>query len=159
MDRDAQGGDHAGVKYFHVVFTVPDCLHPIAITRQALFYGCMSVPMGHAEEILRRKGTAGRHETSILHRWLQPVLSSAHPLHRYGRRDKDGVVQFGRGARDSKGSFPCPALKGVPCQVPAIPHPPLKNESGCIPQELRKKCMEKGWLCTAIRLPYGSERA
>ena len=30
-----------GVKYFHVVFTVPDCLHPIAISRQALFYGCM----------------------------------------------------------------------------------------------------------------------
>ena len=28
-------------KYFHVVFTVPDCLHPIAINHQAAFYDCM----------------------------------------------------------------------------------------------------------------------
>ena len=28
-------------KYFHVVFTVPDCLHAIAMSHQAAFYDCM----------------------------------------------------------------------------------------------------------------------
>lgn len=30
-----------GVKYFHVVFTIPDSLHPIAMLHQRLFYSCM----------------------------------------------------------------------------------------------------------------------
>ena len=30
-----------GTKYFHMVFTIPDCFHPLAIANQALFYTCM----------------------------------------------------------------------------------------------------------------------
>lgn len=30
-----------GVKYFHVVFTIPDCLHPLAMSNQKQFYSCM----------------------------------------------------------------------------------------------------------------------
>ena len=145
-----------GVKYFHVVFTVPDCLHPIAMSRQALFYGCMFRAMGHAEKFFDARGLQGG-MTSILHTHGAPTCSIIPHIHCIvtgGGVDKGRVAQFGRVQRDSETFFSSlsGAQQGVPCQVPCHAHIRPQNEAVCIHQELRK-IMERGWVVCNLRLP------
>ena len=139
-----------GVKYFHVVFTVPDCLHPIAMSRQALFYSCMfRAAWATLKKFFDAKGLQGG-MTSILHTWGSNLFYHPH-IHCIvtgGGVDKDGVWHSLDGCKGiRKGlSVPCPgAQQGVPCQVPCHAHiRPQERErvhSAGNPQEMHGKRM------------------
>ena len=58
-----------GAKYFHVVFTVPDCLHPLAMSHQELSYDAMlRAAWGSLRKFYDAKGLQGG-MTCILHTW------------------------------------------------------------------------------------------
>ena len=92
-----------GVKYFHVVFTVPHSLRPLAVSRQARdpttrlsisqspFYDAMfRAAWGTLRTFYGNQGLQGG-MTAILHTWGSNLYyPSAHPLHRHQRWSGQG---------------------------------------------------------------------
>ena len=89
--------------------------------------------------------------TSILHTWGSNLFYHPH-IHCIvtgGGVDKDGVWHSLDGCKGFAKDFlfPVRALSKVfRAKFLAMLTSALKNESECIPQEIRKKCMEKGWV-------------
>lgn len=139
-----------GVKYFHVVFTIPDILHPIALSHQALFYSCMFRSAWHTlREFYKAQGLQGG-MTSILHTWGSNLYYHPH-IHCIvtgGGVDKNGVWHHLGGCKSNKEFlFPVQALsKMYRAKFLAMLTAALKNTDELIPQHVRRKCMAKGWV-------------
>jgi len=140
-----------GVKYFHVVFTVPDCLHPIALSHQALFYSCMFRSAWNTlKAFYDRKGLQGG-MTSILHTWGSNLFYHPH-IHCIvtgGGVDKDGGWHHLRGCKAEAKDFlfPVHALSKVfRAKFLAMLSSSLKDDNEVVPQSIRKKCFEKSWV-------------
>jgi len=74
-----------GTKYFHVVFTIPDCFHPLAMANQAMFYTCMfRTAWATLSKFFGKQGLQGG-MTGILHTWGSNLSTTAHSLHCNGR--------------------------------------------------------------------------
>ena len=139
-----------GVKYFHVVFTIPDCLHVIAMAHQAPFYSCM---FRAAWETLKKFFEAQKLQggmTSILHTWGSNLFYHPH-LHCIvpgGGVDGDGVWHHLEGCKDARDFlFPVHALSRVfRAKFLAKLTAGFREMQSIVPQELRKKCMEKDWV-------------
>lgn len=138
-----------GVKYFHVVFTIPDCLHQIAINYQALFYTCM---FQAAWETLKKfydtQGLQGG-MTSILHTWGSNLFYHPH-IHCIvtgGGVDRNGIWHHLKGCKKARNFlFPVHALSRVfRAKLLSKLTAALSHEHTYIPQDIRKKCMEKDW--------------
>lgn len=63
------------VKYFHVVFTIPDCLHPIAMHNQPIFYGSIFRAAWSTINTFARNEGVQTGMISILHTW-SPISST-----------------------------------------------------------------------------------
>lgn len=139
-----------GVKYFHVVFTVPDCLHGIAMTNQALFYGCMfRSAWATLRKFFNRKGLQGG-MTSILHTWGSNLFYHPH-IHCIvpgGGIDADGVWHTLESCSNGDFLFPVQALSKVfRAKMMAMLTKSLSaNGVPAMKQSLRARCMEKAWV-------------
>lgn len=139
-----------GVKYFHVVFTVPDCLHPLAMPNQALFYSCMfRAAWNTLKKFYGRQELQGG-MTAILHTWGSNLHYHPH-LHCVvtgGGVDKDGVWHPLDGCKQAKSFlFPVQALSKVfRAKFMAQLTSALKDIGKAFSDDIRKRCMEKGWV-------------
>ncbi len=139
-----------GVKYFHVVFTVPDCLHPLAMPNQALFYSCMfRAAWNTLKKFYGRQELQGG-MTAILHTWGSNLHYHPH-IHCVvtgGGVDKDGVWHPLDGCKQAKSFlFPVQALSKVfRAKFMAQLTSALKDIDKAFPDDIRKRCMEKGWV-------------
>ena len=139
-----------GVKYFHVVFTVPDCLHPVAMAHQAMFYSAMfRAAWNTLRTFYRNQGLQGG-ITCILHTWGSNLHYHPH-IHCIvtgGGVDADGVwhhLEGCKGARDFL--FPVQALSPMfRAKLMAMTTSRLKKLGEAIPQHVRKQCFEKPWV-------------
>ena len=90
-------------KYFHVVFTVPDCLHAIAMSNQAAFYDCMfKAAWATIHDFAGDKGLRTG-MTAILHTWGSNLFYHPH-IHCIvpgGGMDKLGVWHHLNGCEKS----------------------------------------------------------
>lgn len=139
-------------KYFHVVFTVPACLHPVAMAHQAIFYDCMfkaawtTISAFAGNERL----TAGM--TAILHTWGSNLFYHPH-IHCIvpgGGRDKSGVWHHLKGCKGSNFLFPVaamsPRFRG---RFMALLTGRLKDNGVAIDNRTRKLCFDKDWVVYA----------
>ncbi len=139
-----------GAKYFHVVFTVPDCLHPLAMPNQALFYSCMfRAAWNTLKKFYGRQELQGG-MTAILHTWGSNLHYHPH-IHCVvtgGGVDKDGVWHPLDGCKQAKSFlFPVQALSKVfRAKFMAQLTSALKDIDKAFPDDIRKRCMEKGWV-------------
>lgn len=138
-----------GVRYFHVVFTVPACLNQLAMSYQALFYSCMfRAGWNTLKTFYASQGLQGG-MTSILHTWGSAL--SYHPhIHCIvtgGGVDKDGVWHHLDGCKDGRNFlFPVHALsKMFRAKFMAMLTSDLKKEGVEIPKAVRKQCFGKAW--------------
>lgn len=139
-----------GAKYFHVVFTVPDCLHPLAMSHMKEFYSCMFwAAWSTLKKFYDAKGLQGG-MTSILHTWGSNLYYHPH-IHCIvtgGGVDRKGVWHH---LEDCKGAeeflFPVRALSSIfRAKFLAMFTSALKESNEKIPPDVRKKCMDKGWV-------------
>jgi len=139
------------VKYFHVVFTVPDCLHPIAISHQALFYSCMFRSAANTLKVFFGNVGLQGGMTSILHTWGSNLFYHPH-IHCIvtgGGVDKEGVWHHLEGCKgDAKNFlFPVQALSKVfRAKFLSMLTSALKKNDEIVAQDIRKQCMEKNWV-------------
>lgn len=138
------------VKYFHVVFTIPDCLHPIAMAHQALFYTCMfRAAWDTLKKFYEARGLQGG-MTSILHTWGSNLFyhPHVHCIVTGGGVDADGIWHHLDGCKDARSFlFPVHALSKVfRAKFLARLTAALKDEFLLIPQNIRKQCMAKDWV-------------
>ena len=141
-----------GVKYFHVVFTIPDCLHPTAMSHQAVFYSCMfRAGWNTLRAFYGNVGLQGG-MTAILHTWGSNLFYHPH-IHCIvtgGGVDKDGVWHHLEGCRGDARNFlfPVHALSKVfRAKFLSMLTSALKEEEDeTIPRDIRRKCMEKSWV-------------
>ena len=138
-----------GVKYFHVVFTVPDALHPLAMANMKDFYSAMfKASSDTLKKFFAAKGLQGG-VTEVLHTWGSNLFYHPH-IHCIvtgGGVDKYGVWHHLDSCRRSNFLFPVHALSGVfRAKMLAALTAALKLKGSVIPQTVRKKCMEMDWV-------------
>ena len=105
-----------GAKYFHVVFTVPDCLHPFALSHMKEFYSCVfKAAWSTLKKFFDAQGLQGG-MTCILHTWGSNLYYHPH-IHCIvtgGGVDKKGVWHHLEGCKGAKEFlFPVQALSKV----------------------------------------------
>lgn len=139
-------------KYFHVVFTVPASLHPVAMAHQAIFYDCMfKAAWTTINDFAANEGvTAGM--TAILHTWGSNLFYHPH-LHCIvpgGGTDKSGVWHQLKGCKGSNFLFPVaamsPKFRG---RFMALLTGRLKDIGVAIDSRARKLSFEKDWVVYA----------
>lgn len=138
-----------GVKYFHVVFTVPDILHPLAMGRMALFYSCMfKAAWAALKKFFDAEGLQGG-MTSVLHTWGSNLHYHPH-IHCIvpgGGLGKDGKWHNLESSSRSDFLFPVRALgKIFRAKMMAALTKAFANTGRVIPPDIRKRCFEKGWV-------------
>jgi hypothetical protein len=139
-----------GAKYFHVVFTVPDCLHPLAMSHMKEFYSCMfKAAWSTLKKFFDAQGLQGG-MTCILHTWGSNLYYHPH-IHCIvtgGGVDKKGVWHHLEGCKGAKEFlFPVQALSKVfRAKFLSMFTSILKKTNEKIPQDVRKKCMDRGWV-------------
>ena len=96
-----------GVKYFHTVFTVPHCLHRIAMPHQAMFYDAMfRAAWNTLRTFYECRGLQGG-MTAILHTWGSNLYFHPH-IHCIvtgGGIDKAGVWHHLKGSKGAGRDF------------------------------------------------------
>ena len=139
-----------GVGYFHVVFTVPDCLHPLAMPNQALFYSTMfRAAWATLRKFFEAQGLQGG-MTAILHTWGSNLHyhPHVHCIVTGGGVDSDGAwhhLKGCKGARDFL--FPVQALSKVfRAKFMDMLTRSLKATGESVPQDVRKRCFDKAWV-------------
>lgn len=139
-----------GAKYFHVVFTVPDCLHPLAMPGQALFYTCMfRSAWATLRKFFQKQGLQGG-MSAILHTWGSNL--SYHPhIHCVvtgGGVDADGTWHHLKGCKGSRGFlFPVNALSRVfRAKMMSALTAELSRTGAAIAKNIRKAAMSKDWV-------------
>ena len=136
-------------KYFHVVFTVPKCLHPVAMANQAIFYDCMfKAAWGTINAFATTEGLLSG-MTAILHTWGSNLYYHPH-IHCIvpgGGIDKLGVWHHLKGCKDCDFLFPVvamsPKFRG---RFMSLLTRRLKEEGVIIDQKIRKQCFAKDWV-------------
>lgn len=147
------------VKYFHVVFTIPDCLHPIAMPGQAMFYSCMFRAAWSTINTFARNEGVQTGMTSILHTWGSNLFYHPH-IHCIvpgGGVDDGGVWHNLKGCKD-KGEFlfPVQALSKVfRAKLMSLLTAALKQEGKTIDQQIRKKAFKTDWCIYSKRPAKG----
>lgn len=151
----AREGELLPVPYFHLVFTLPDVLHPLAVHQPRVVYSCL---FDAAWETLRafgrQKGLLSG-MIALLHTWGQNL--SLHPhLHCIvpgGGVDEKGNWKAIKGG--GKYLYPVKALSKVfrakYCQK-------LKTKAGGAYHQLRQGLWRKDWVVYAKR-PFGNSGA
>lgn len=140
-----------GVKYFHVVFTIPDCLHPIAMLHMPVFYSCMfRAAWSTLKKFYDAQGLQGG-MTSILHTWGSNLQYHPH-IHCIvtgGGVDKDGKWRHLKGCKGDAHNFlfPVQALSKVfRAKFLDLLTRELKKTNESIEQSIRKKCIGNSWV-------------
>ena len=139
-----------GTKYFHMVFTIPDCFHPLAIANQALFYTCMfRAAWATLRKFFGKQGLQGG-MTGILHTWGSNLFYHPH-IHCIvtgGGVDRDGIWHHLKGCRGNGNFlFPVHALSKVfRAKMLAALTKELSGTGTLIPQDVRKAAMSKDWV-------------
>jgi hypothetical protein len=137
-------------KYFHVVFTVPDSLHPLAMSHQELFYGAMfRAAWSTLRKFFERHSLQGG-MTSILHTWGSNLFYHPH-IHCIvtgGGVNKDGLWNRLDSCRNSRDFlFPVQALSKVfRAKLMAMITSRLKESGEAVPDDVRKQCFDKAWV-------------
>ena len=142
------------VTYFHAVFTVPDCLHPIAIANQSIFYGCMFRAVWETlsaffHNAIRNTPLQGG-LTAILHTWGSKMFYHPH-LHCIvpaGGVDGKGVWHHLKHARDETAflfSVRAMSKKFFGCFMGMLTKE-LAKVGVVIPQDVRKAAKDKKWV-------------
>ena len=139
-----------GVKYFHAVFTVPHCLHPVAMSHQALFYDAMfRAAWATLREFYRRQGLQGG-MTAILHTWGSNLYYHPH-IHCIvtgGGVDGGGAWHSLKGCRGAGRDFLFPVQAMSPmfrARLMAMLTSRLRETGEAMPQDVRRQCFEKPW--------------
>lgn len=136
-------------KYFHVVFTVPACLHAVAMAHQRDFYECMfKAAWATLRDFAAAEGlTAGM--TAILHTWGSNLYYHPH-IHCIvpgGGTDGKGVWHPLKGCKGSDFLFPVaamsPKFRG---RFMALVTRRLRQKGVVIDQAVRKQCFAKNWV-------------
>ena len=136
-------------KYFHVVFTLPDCLHSIAMANQREFYDCMfKAAWATIDAFATKKGlTSGM--TAILHTWGSNLFYHPH-IHCIvpgGGVDKRGVWHHIKGCKHSDFLFPVVAMSTkFRGRFMSLLTRRLKEKGVIIDQSIRKHCFTKAWV-------------
>ena len=139
-----------GTKYFHVVFTIPDCFHPLAMANQAMFYTCMfRTAWATLRKFFGKQGLQGG-MTGILHTWGSNLFYHPH-IHCIvtgGGVDRDGIWHPLKGCRGNGNFlFPVHALSKVfRAKMLAALTKELSGTGTLIPQDVRKAAMSKDWV-------------
>ena len=136
-------------KYFHVVFTVPACLHPVAMAHQSAFYDCMfKAAWATVKAFADDKGLLTG-MTAILHTWGSNLFYHPH-IHCIvpgGGIDKQGMWHHLKGCKGNDFLFPVqamsPKFRG---RFMSMLTRRLKEEGVIIDQNIRKGCFEKNWV-------------
>ena len=137
------------VKYFHVVFTGPACLHSIAMAHQAIFYDCMfKAAWATIKAFADSRGLlAGM--TSILHTWGSNLFYHPH-IHCIvpgGGVDNSGVWHHLKGCKNCDFLFPVRAMSDkFYGRFMALLTRKLKENDVIISQEVRRYCKETPWV-------------
>ena len=136
-------------KYFHVVFTVPDCLHPIAINHQAAFYDCMfKAAWATISAFAGDKGLRSG-MTAILHTWGSNLFYHPH-IHCIvpgGGMDKLGVWHNLNGCEKSDFLFPVHGMSDkFRGRFMALLTRRLKEDGFVMANYIRKQCFDKDWV-------------
>lgn len=136
-------------KYFHVVFTVPACLHPVAMAHQAIFYDCLfKAAWATIKAFAANEGLlAGM--TSVLHTWGSNLFYHPH-IHCIvpgGGIDKQGVWHHLKGCKGSDFLFPVAAMSvKFRGKFMSLLTRRLKEIGVIIGQTVRKQCFAKAWV-------------
>ena len=139
-----------GVKYFHVVFTIPDSLHPVAMPNQALFYGCMfKAAWATLRKFFESKGLQ-EGMTSVLHTWGSNLYFHPH-IHCIvpgGGMDADGVWHGLQSCKKSDFLFPVQAQSSMfrGKMMSMLTKVLAKAGKPAIKEHLRCKCFKKTWV-------------
>ena len=136
-------------KYFHVIFTVPTCLHSIAMANQSIFYDCLfKAAWATVKAFADNKGLLTG-MTAVLHTWGSNLFYHPH-IHCIvpgGGIDKRGVWHHLKGCKDNDFLFPVramsPKFRG---KFIALLTRGLKEDGVVIDNEVRDKCFDKGWV-------------
>lgn len=137
-----------GVKYFHVVFTAPHCLHPIAMSHQAMFYDAMfRAAWGTLRTFYGNQGLQGG-MTAILHTWGSNMYYHPH-IHCIvtgGGVDKDGRWHHLKGCGGAARDFLF-TVRGMMvmfrAKLMAMLTRRLKEQGEVIPPDVRRQCFDK----------------
>ena len=139
-------------KYFHVVFTVPASLHPVAMAHQAIFYDCMFKASWATLSTFAGREGVRTGMTAILHTWGSNLFYHPH-LHCIvpgGGIDESGVWHQLKGCKDSNFLFPVaamsPRFRG---RFMALLTKRLEEIGVDIDKGARKKCFDKDWVVYA----------
>jgi len=139
-----------GVKYFHVVFTIPKCFHPFAMANQAMFYSCMfRAAWATLRKFFGKQGLQGG-MTGILHTWGSNLFYHPH-IHCIvtgGGVDTDGAWHHLKSCKGSRNFlFPVQALSKVfRAKMLAALTKELATTGTAIPKDVRKAAMSKDWV-------------
>jgi len=137
------------VKYFHVVFTLPACLHPVAMAHQSIFYDCMfKAAWATIMAFANNEGLlAGM--TSILHTWGSNLFYHPH-IHCIvpgGGVDKQGVWHHLKGCKHSDFLFSVAAMSSkFRGRFMSLLTRRLRVDDIVIDQTIRKQCFSKDWV-------------
>ncbi len=137
------------VKYFHVVFTVPACLHPVAMAHQSIFYDCMFKAAWATIKAFAEEEGLLIGMTSILHSWGSNLFYHPH-IHCIvpgGGIDKHGVWHHLKGCKHSDFLFPVAAMSSkFRGRFMSLLTRRLKEDGIVIDQAIRKQCFAKAWV-------------
>ena len=136
-------------KYFHVVFTIPACLNPLAMAHQAIFYDSMFKAAWETIKAFAHHEGIGGGMTAILHTWGSNLFYHPH-IHCIvpgGGIDNTGRWQILKGCKDSDFLFPVAALsRKFRGRFMALITARLKELDLIIEQDIRKQCFDKDWV-------------
>lgn len=136
-------------KYFHVVFTLPACLHPVAMAHQSIFYDCMFKAAWATIKAFTENEGLLTGMTSILHTWGSNLFYHPH-IHCIvpgGGVDKHGVWHHLKGCKHSDFLFPVYAMSDkFRGKFMSLLTRRLKEDGIVIEQAIRKQCFSKAWV-------------
>lgn len=138
-----------GVKYFHVVFTVPHCLNPLAMSHQAMFYSCLfRAAWKTLEKCFGQQNVKGG-MTAILHTWGSNLQYHPH-IHCIvpgGGIDDNGIWRELDGCVGNRRFlFPVRSLSLIfRAKFMNLLTGSLAEDDEIIPQNVRKEAFEKDW--------------
>ena len=137
------------VKYFHVVFTLPACLHPVAMAHQSIFYDCMFKAAWATIKAFAEDEGLLTGMTSILHTWGSNLFYHPH-IHCIvpgGGIDKRGGWHHLKGGKHSDFLFPVAAMSSkFRGRFMSLLTKRLKEDDIVIDQAIRKQCFAKDWV-------------
>ncbi len=148
-------------KYFHVVFTVPACLHTVAMANQAVFYNSMFKAAWDTVKAFADNRELLMGMTAVLHTWGSNLFYHPH-IHCIvpgGGTDKDGAWKHLNGCRGSDFLFPVAAMSDkFRGRFMALLTGKLKKEGAALSQNVRKQCFDKSWVVYAKPPAKGAEQ-